>query len=599
MRKYTSLLVPLIPVALVLGAMMMPSSCANTTAPPTGGPKDTIPPVLTKVSPLPGTVNVGTHKTKLVFTFNEYVVIKDAQAVYLSPPLEKKPKAKIVGKSVVVTFESDLEPNTTYTLDLTGAIGDNNEGNMHPGYTLVFSTGPQIDSMCMTGIVQDCNTLKPVKGATVMLYKDQADSAVLLHRPVASARTDDWGYFSIRNIQDTLYRVYAIKDANGNNIYDPDQETVAFLDTLFRPTMVVNDTLYELKKFDMKDTVHCLARHQDIELNLFREKPSKQYIVKKERVGLRTAFITFMAPFANVHSLRWKGLPADKLISQFNPVGDSLELWVNHQGKMPDTLFLQINYDKTDSLGVLVPTDEVVKLPLDKKLRAELSKSSQRDMKHEDTIAVYKASVEPSTVEQYGFSIEFKYPLIESAWDSLIFRSVNPKQKESFGKVKVTQDSTNLRRFVVMPQEELLVGYDYFLKIPHRRFRDVNGFYNDSTEVKVTLPNDDKLSSLTLELSGVNNKYIIDLLPEKRDKVLRSFIIDKDVSVLFPYIKAGKYCIRITEDVNRNNLVDTGCLLERRQPEKVRFFKLDDNFLIDIPERSELVQQINLEEMFR
>lgn len=599
MRKYTSLLVPLIPVALVLGAMMMPSSCANTTAPPTGGPKDTIPPVLTKVSPLPGSVNVPVHKTKLVFTFNEYVVVKDQQAVYLSPPLEKKPKTRIKGKSVVVSFESDLEPNTTYTLDLTGAIGDNNEGNMHPGYTLVFSTGPQIDSMCMTGIVQDCNTLKPVKGATVLLYKDHADSAVLQHRPVAAARTDDWGFFSLRNIQDTLYRVYAIKDANGNNIYDPDQETVAFLDTLFRPTIVVSDTLYEIMKFDMKDTVHCLARHQEVELNLFREKPSKQYIVKKERVGLRTAYITFMAPFANVHKLRWKGLPADRLISQFNPMGDSLELWVNHQGKMPDTLILMINYDKTDSLGALIPTDEEVRLPLDKKLRAELSKSSQRDIKHQDTIAVFTATAEPSTVEQYGFNIEFKYPLIEDAWDSLVFRSVNPRQKESIGKVKVTRDSTNLRRFIVMPQEELLVGYDYFLKIPHRRFRDVNGYYNDSTEVKVSLPNDDKLSSLTLELSGVGNKYIIDLLPEKRDKVLRSFIIDKDTSVMFPYLKAGKYCIRITEDVNRNNLVDTGNLLEHRQPEKVRFFKLNDNFLLDIPERSELVQTVNLEEMFQ
>ena len=600
MRKYSSsLLIPLIPVALVLGAMMMPSSCANTTAPPTGGPKDTIPPVLTKVSPLPGSVNVSTHKTKLVFTFNEYVVVKDPQAVYLSPPLEKKPKAKIQGKSVVVTFESDLEPNTTYTLDLTGAIGDNNEGNMHPGYTLVFSTGPQIDSMCMTGIVQDCNTLKPVKGATVLLYKDHADSAVLQHRPVAAARTDDWGYFSIRNIQDTLYRVYAIKDANGNNIYDPDQETVAFLDSLFRPTMVVSDTLFEIMKFDMKDTLNCLARKQDVELNLFREKPSKQYIVKKERVGLRTAYITFMAPFAKVHSLRWRGLPQDRLISQFNPMGDSLELWVNHQGKMPDTLVLLINYDKTDSLGALIPTDEEVRLPLDKKLRAELSKSSQKDLKHQDTIAVYTATADATTVEQYGFSIEFKYPLIEEAWDSLVFKSVNPRQKESIGKVSVTRDSTNLRRFVVMPQEELLVGYEYFLKVPHRLFRDVNGYYNDSTEVKVTLPNDDKLSSLTLKLLGVNNKYIIDLLPEKRDKVLRSFIIDNDTSLLFPYLKAGKYCIRITEDINRNNLVDTGNLLEKRQPEKVRFFKLDDNFLLSIPERSELEQEINLEEMFQ
>ena len=157
LRKF----IPLIPAALILGSLLFPSGCANTTTPPTGGPKDTIPPIITKVFPLPGTVNVDVHKTKLRFTFNEYVKIKDANSVYLSPPLEKKPKATIKGKSVEVTFESDLDSNTTYTLDLTGAIADNNEGNLFPGYTLVFSTGTEIDSLCVTGVVQDCNTLNP------------------------------------------------------------------------------------------------------------------------------------------------------------------------------------------------------------------------------------------------------------------------------------------------------------------------------------------------------------------------------------------------------------------------------------------------------
>ena len=170
--------IPLIPATLILASLIFPSGCANATQPPSGGDKDTIPPRLTKVTPFPGTTGVEPHNTKIVFTFNEYVKIKDANGVFLSPPLEKKPKAVIKGKSVVVTFESDLDTNTTYTLDLTGAIADNNEGNVFPGFTLVFSTGKQIDSLCMTGQVQDCNTLMPIKGATVMLYKDQADSAV-------------------------------------------------------------------------------------------------------------------------------------------------------------------------------------------------------------------------------------------------------------------------------------------------------------------------------------------------------------------------------------------------------------------------------------
>ena len=600
MNKKLSKFLPLIPAVLVLGVMMFPSGCANTTTPPSGGPKDTIPPVLLKTSPLPGTVNVPTHKTQIKFTFDEYVVVKDPSNIFLSPPLEKKPKYKMQGKTLVVTFESDLDSNTTYTLDITGAVADNNEGNFFEGFTLAFSTGSQLDSMGVTGLVQDCNSLKPIKGATVLLYKDHADSAVFLHRPSAAAKTDEWGFFSLRNIQDTLYRVYAIKDANGNNIYEPDQESIAFLDEPFRPKTVFNDSLYEFKKFNMKDTALCLARKTDVELNVFREKPSKQFIVKKERVGLRTAFLTFMAPDAQVHSMKIKGLPAEKLISQFNPQKDSLELWVNDQRKMPDTLQLLINFDKTDTLGKLVPTEETVKLALSKELRAELQKSSRRDVKHEDTIAVFKSEVDPATVEQYGFRFEFKYPLIQEAWDSLTFWSVNPRQQEKTEKYTVTRDSNNLRIYTVMPTDKLMQGFDYHLKLPYRKFRDVNGYYNDSTEVKVTLPTDEKLSSISLELSHVQkNRYIVELLSEKRDKVIRSFIVDSDQTVLFPYVKAGKYCIRITEDRNGNGLVDTGQVLEHRQPEKVKFFKIEDQFLIDIPERTEYVQQIDLEELFQ
>ena len=598
MKKLTKY-IPLIPAALVLGAMMFPSGCANTTTPPSGGDKDTIPPVLVKTYPLPGAVNVPTHKTQVKFTFDEYVVVKDANAIFLSPPLEKKPKYKISGKSVIVSFESDLDSNRTYTLDITGAIADNNEGNMYEGFTLVFSTGSQIDSMCMTGIIQDCNTLMPIKGATVLLYKDQADSAIFLHRPDAAAKTDDWGFFSLRNIQDTVYRVYALRDANNNNIYEPDQESVGFLDDTFRPRTVYNDSIYELKKFNMKDTALCLARKTDVEINVFREKPSKQFIVKKERVGLRTAFLTFMAPGAKVNSMKIRGLPAEKLISQFNPQQDSLELWVNDQRKMPDTLQLQINYDKTDTLGKLVPTDELVKLVLDKKLKAELQKSSQRDIKHQDTIAVFKTEADPTTIEQYGFRVEFQYPLIQDAWDSLVFRSVNPRQQEKRERYTVKQDPNNLRLYTIMPREKLQTGFDYYLKLPYRKFRDVNGHYNDSTEMKVTLPNDEKLSTISLELTKVKHRYIVDLLNEKRDKVIRSFMVDADQTLVFPYVKAGKYCIRITEDSNKNGLVDTGSILEHRQPEKVKFYKLKDDFLLDIPERTEYEQKINMEELFK
>lgn len=591
-------LIPLLPAAAVFASLFLGGGCANTSTAPSGGPKDTIPPYITDIKPLPGAVGVP-RNTKVTFTFDEYVQVKVPQAIYLSPPQKKAPKWKMRGKSVIISFEEPLDSNTTYSLDITGAIVDNNENNPFPGFTLVFSTGPVIDSMMVTGVVQDASTLMPVKGATVMLYKDAADSAVFLRRPVASAKTDDWGFFSIRNIQDTVYRVYAVMDANNDNLYQMDNERIAFLDSAFRPTTVVRDTLPELLKYDMKDTLHCLARNAELELLLFREKPSRQFIVRKERVDMRSAFLTFMAPNAEVNAMRIKGIPRDRLISQFNPERDSLELWVNDQRKLPDTLQLLINYMKTDSTGTLVATDETVRLALDKKARAAAAKSARRNIKHEDTICVFTAVAEAETVEQYGFTLEFKYPLIQDGFDAMELHAINPRQKESLMPFTLVPDSTNLRRFSVMPGEKLLDGWEYFLKVPHRAFRDINGHWNDSTQVRVSLPKDEKLSYLHLRVEGVEARYLIDLLNEKRDKVLRRYVIDSDRTLEFPYLKAGVYSIRITEDPNGNGLVDTGDLLQKRQPEKVRFYKLSGSDRIEIPERAELDQTINLKNLFR
>ena len=382
MKKLLNIFIPAVPVALILGAMMFSHSCANTTTPPSGGPKDTIPPLLTEIYPLPGAINVPVSKTELKMKFNEYVVVKDQKSLFLSPPMEKAPKYKIQGKSVIVYFEEPLDSGKTYTLDVTNAIVDNNEGNKFPGYTLVFSTGDRIDSMLVTGIVQDCNTLLPLKGATVMLYKDQADSAIFQSRPDAAVKTDDWGFFCLRNIQDTVYRMYALWDENNNNKYDPESEKVAFIDSLIRPVTIVSDSLPEIMKYDMKDTINCLARKQEYELNIFKEKPSTQMIVNKERVGDRTAYITFMAPYAQVDSIWIKGVPADKIIKQFNLQQDSLEIWVNDPKPQPDTMVLNVKYMKTDSLGLLNSFVEQIRLP---KPKQGVGKSSKKNIKKEES----------------------------------------------------------------------------------------------------------------------------------------------------------------------------------------------------------------------
>lgn len=600
MKKFISKYFPIIPVCMVLIPVMFThSSCANTTEAPSGGPKDTIAPVITKISPKNGAINVPTVGARISFTFDEYVVVKNPKNIFLSPPQAKSPKYKIKGKTVEIYFEEPLDSNTTYTMEFTDALADNNEGNMFPGFTYVFSTGEHIDSMMVTGVVQDCNTLKPIKGATVMLYRNPADSAIFNERPVAATKTDDWGFFCIRNIRDDAYRMYALKDGNSNNIYDPSEhELIGFIDSLIRPKTKLNDSLPELQKYEMKDTVSCLARKTEYEVNIFREKPTTQMIMNKVRVSDRTSYITFLAPNAHVDSMWIKGVQPDRLITQFNIQRDSLEIWVNDRKRMPDTLHLFVNYRKTDTLGLLKPETEHVKLYVEGKGK-KASRSSRRDLKHEDTICVYTLKADPTTVEQYGYQLEFKYPIINEKFDSLVFRSVSPKQKDAVLKYEVERDSMNLRCYTIRPKEKFLPGYEYFLKLPNRAFRDINGFYSDSTEVKVSLPTDDKLSTLKMNMTGVNNKYIVDLLDEKKEKTIRSFIIDSDRVLVFPYITAGKYAIRITEDINRNSIVDTGSLLEHRQPEKVKFFKIKDESLIEILENSEMEHSVNLSELFK
>lgn len=597
MKKLRKFLPLIVPVAFILSSVTFSPSCANTTTPPTGGKKDTIPPVIIGIKPLPGTVNVPVN-AQIVFEFNEFFTMKDPRGVYLSPPQLKAPKFRIRGRSLVVYFEENLLENTTYTLTLTDALADNNEGNKFPGYSLTFSTGDKIDEMVLTGTVRDCNTLQPLKGATVLLYKDLSDSAVFKHRPDAAVQTDAWGYFALRNVADTLYRLYAIVDESANNVYDPDNDKIAFIDSILRPTIKVADDLPELLKYDMEDTVHCMARKSEHELVMFREKPSKQLIVNKKRLTERSAYLTFMAPGAQIDSIWAKGIPSRRLIMQFNPERDSLELWINDPRRQSDTLHLFVDYMKTDSSGTLSPFTEHLRLTSEKK--TSTSKSSRRNLKHDDTTCVFKLTATAENVEQYGFQFEFTYPVIKEGFKQIELKSINPRQQEELMKFSVTRDSTNLRKYTLMPEGKLQKGYNYLLKVPHRQFRDINGYYNDSTEVKVALPNDDKLSSLSLELTSVHNNYIIDLLNEKRDKTIRSFHISSDTTLLFPYLSKGKYSVRITEDKNANGLVDTGNVLEHRLPEKVRFFTLKNgSYVINVMESSEITQKIDLEKLFK
>ncbi len=575
-------------------------SCANTKGAPTGGPKDTIPPAVLSVIPDSNAMNVPRQKTKITITFNEYVQLKDASKnIVLSPPQNKRPVTKIKGKSIVVTFPEELDSAKTYSLNFGSAIADNNEGNILENFVYSFSTGNEIDSMLVSGTIVDFSTLLPVPDIKIALYENPSDSSVFNTLPTALAKSDKWGYFCVRNLKPKPYAIYAFKDENGNNKYDPGNELIGFSDSLYIPHTVMKKGLPQLTVYDMKDTLACLSRPSELDIYLFRENPSNQYVRNYGRPTARGAFIKFNAPDVIIDSFSIRGVRHDKIIKQFNSTFDSLSFWINEGGRMPDTLFLGIKYHKTDSSGMLVPTVENLRLIAPKEKKESGKKSGQKKDEKRKDLLDFKLEAAPDKVEQNGYVFEFTEPLVKAGFDTIQFTTSTPKKIVSTQAFTVKQDSADIRRYILRPAEPFKIGNDYQMIIPKAAFRDINGFTNDSTYNKLSLPTDDKLSSLTLEMKNVDTRYIVELVSEKRDKVFRKYIITDDITLKFPYLQKGSYSIRITEDENNNGLLDPGDIIKRKQPEKVLLYKLDNGKdVIEIKERFDLEQTIDIKELF-
>ena len=590
--------------AVVLATLFAPS-CANTSTPPSGGPKDTIPPIMEESVPLPNTTNYSIYpkKNSIVLTFNEFVVLKDpASNFFVSPPLKKRIMPKIKGKSVVLTFQDTLQENTTYSIDLGAGIADNNESNPFPRMSFAFSTGDHIDSIYTSGTVVDASTMFPKEKITILFHTDPSDSAVFNLLPVAAAKSDKWGYFTVRNIKPGAYRVFAIEDVNNNNKYDPELESIAFLDSLFVADSVMRADRPELLSYEEKDTAGIMSRPSAMQLNLFKELSSRQYIRENKRLTKRSAYIKFNAPYVKIDTLEIKEIADSKIIREFNVMEDSLSLWFNDQGEIADTLNFKIKYWKTDdSLGTLVSSWEEFKMmPYTKKFEEN---KFGRKVEKLDTVCKYDVKMTSESIEQDGITLEFSFPLIQAPFDSISYYHITAKQQIGSEPYTITQDSTNIRRYFIKPTGEFVKGNEYVLKIPHRVFVDINGNPCDSLVKKVTLPNDDNLSTLSLSMENVDGNYIVELISEKRDKIFRTYRIKESCTLNFPYLRKGKFSIRITEDQNNNGILDTGSLLQKRQPERVILYKFgttntDKDYILEIPERTELEQSIDISALF-
>lgn len=571
-------------------------SCANTTTPPGGGPKDTIPPVLVKLVPDQCATNFPLTGGKVTLLFDEYTVIKTATDIFLSPPTKKKVQSKVKGKGIVVSIVDTLAPDRTYTLDFGQALADNNEGNPAPRFVYTFSTGTEIDSMYLTGRLIDCQTLKPVSKALVAAYLDPSDSVCFNALPDAATHTDEWGFFFMRNIKPEGYRIIAFTDEDGDCKYNPDADQVAFLDTLFTPALPVNDSVYELQSFDMKDTLKCEARKAMMELSMFKELQSVQYLQNYGRLNEKFGFLKFSAGNVDIRSMEFYGIDSTDILLQYNPSRDSLNFWITSQYNLGDSLLVRINYMKTDSTGVLVETGESVSMgmPTDSVILAKIKEHEK------DTTFKLKVTTTNETVEQEGIVLETEDPIMQFVLDSLHFTETNPKNQTEEKKISFTKDTTEIRRFILHPDCVFNVGYTYNLTIPQGTFINMYGLPNAQENIKIEIPNDENLSSIRFNVTGVDTRYIVELMGEKKDNAIRKFTIDNDATLFCPYLKAGNYCVRISQDRNRNGIFDVGNLLEKRQPEKVLFFILENGKdIIELPERTDIEQDIDIKSMFK
>lgn len=584
-RNVTAILL----IVLTAACCLFSHSCANTKAAPSGGPKDTIPPVLLKIEPADRTLNMPTADVKIALTYNEYTVVKEASGIYLSPPTKHAPQAKVKNKSILVTLRDTLAENTTYTIDFNNALADNNEGNMAPRFTYVFSTGDSIDSMYLTGTVLDCEKLTPVKGVLVALYDDLSDSACMKTLPAAATRTDDWGYFVIRNVKPKAYQIYAYSDDDKDNLYLQGEDFIAFNDSLFTPDLIVRDSIYELGSFDMKDTLACQKRQSQLSLLLFKETASRQFIKNKGRSDQKRGFIRFNAHNTVLNSFQIFGVDSTAITTRFTPERDSMDFWINTSYNLPDSLLLTVEYMKTDSLGNLAMTKEDIAVSLNDEQKKALAEKAKTD-----TLINVTYNCKNENVEQDGITLTFPDPIASIDTAAILFISTNPKNQNDTTTFIFERDTTKFEVYHMQLSQKYQTGYKYQVIFPEGIFKDIYGRKNKENKIDIQLPNTDKTGSITLNVTGVGDtRYIIELVSADKKNVFRKFTVDKDTQLYFPYLAEGEYTFRITEDRNGNGIFDSGNLLERKQPEKVIMFKKPDGTeTIDLPEQTDIEQDL-------
>ena len=360
---------------------------------PDGGWYDDDPPVVIGSHPADQSTNVSAKK--ITIYFNEYIKLEDAtNKVIVSPPQLEMPEIKEAGKRIVVELQDSLKANTTYTIDFSDAISDNNEGNPLGNYTYSFSTGDQIDTMEVSGYVLDASNLEPVKGILVGLYNDLADSAFKTKPMLRVSRTDSRGRFVIKGVAPGTYCSYALKDADGDFRLSQRSEMIGFNHETYTPSSkpdVRTDTIWRdsLHIDALKQTPYTHFLPDDITLLAFTPIQTDRYLLKTERKEAEKISMYFTYGHPDLPVIKGLNFDADSaFVIETKEQQDTIHYWLRDTTLInQDTLRMEVTYMMTDTLGNLVSQTDTLealaKTPYAKRQR-ELNKEIEKWQKEQD-----------------------------------------------------------------------------------------------------------------------------------------------------------------------------------------------------------------------
>lgn len=593
------------PIPYYIGSLIIAlatvASCANIGS-PDGGRYDVEPPRIIGSTPLNKSVNRQDKKVNI--RFNEYIKLENAsEKVIISPPQKEVPNVRADGKSVKVTLYDSLMPNTTYTIDFSDAIVDNNEGNPLGQYTFSFSTGPEIDTMEVSGTVLNAENLEPVKGIQVGLYPADSlwhDSIFRTCGFLRVGRTDSRGRFTIKGIKPGNYRTYALQDMDGNSFFSQKAEVIAWDSAVFtttqrpdlRPDTVWIDTA-TIDKIRMVPYIHYYP--DDIVLRTFLEEGQEQHLLKTERPDPYTFTAYFTAPQDSLPIITGMNFDAQKaLMAEPSLHNDTITYWVTDTlVAHADTLAFLFTYPDTDSTGVAVPrTDTLELVPkrtyarIQKDLQSQLEDWNKKEEKRKKRLgeAAFKPEEPPFLTTWLTMHTRGKTSLPPDPTRHVTLEFSEPVAEIDTAKLHMSVKVDSLYRpvpFLLLPAEGSMRRFHLYAEWEAKQsyrfttdslaFTSVMGHRTKETKTSVNIKSEDEYGTIYVTLAGGEDERQVVQLLSPGDKVVAQ-VTAKDGRAGFYYLDAGQYYLRLFVDKNGNGKWDTGEYDSGRQPEEVFYF---------------------------